>query len=83
MLYIFAVIVLAHDWYPHECCKDGTCRPIPCSELREHPTKPYLMRGDDWIEKSEVRASPDGQCHTCDVSEAGRMYCVWVPKGMS
>ena len=24
---------VAHSWYPHECCHDKECRPVPCAEL--------------------------------------------------
>ena len=22
-----------HSWYPHDCCHDNDCKPVPCNEL--------------------------------------------------
>lgn len=81
---LLAAVILAHSWYPHECCSDQDCRPVPCADLTEHPQLPHLlMHGAHHIHKNEVRVSPDGQCHVCESITSAKMYCAWQPLGMS
>jgi hypothetical protein len=30
---IIAAVMLAHSWYPRECCHEKDCLPVPCAEL--------------------------------------------------
>lgn len=79
-----AAVLLAHSWYPIECCNGGDCRPIPCNELKFQSGNPgwYLHNGH-WIIADEVRKSPDGLCHVCEQSDHERMYCVFMPEDLS
>jgi hypothetical protein len=36
-----------HAWYPHNCCHDNDCKPVPCGELVEmrYGGAPSLYQG--------------------------------------
>jgi hypothetical protein len=34
---IVAALMLAHSWYPRECCHDKDCHPVPCAEIHFEP----------------------------------------------
>lgn len=75
---ILLVIILAHSWYPVECCSDGDCREVPCSEMN--------LETGEWQGKlpRSKRASQDGKCHVCVGSGGlGPFYCVFVPEANS
>lgn len=77
-----AAVLLAHEWYPKDCCEDGHCKPVPCTEFREDPTSPHLIfHGEHFAFKRDIRESPDDQCHACESPTAERMYCIFMPKG--
>lgn len=71
---ILALILLAHSWYPQECCDQRHCRPVPCSEIKSI--------GDYWAwwsfswPKNEARTSPDGFCHVCVGDNVS--YCLFL-----
>ena len=68
------LLLLAHSWYPHECCDDRHCRQVPCVEVKRY--------GEVWkwwsYEFANPRPSPDGRCHVC-VSE-GAAFCLFIPQ---
>src|SRR5271168_3376330 len=60
----------AHSWYPHDCCHDADCRPVPCDELVE--TRNGIMwRGVVLFNDAQVKASQDRFCHVCAKEQAG------------
>jgi len=73
------LILLAHLWYPHECCEDGHCKPVPCSAIEYY--KEYALVYGLWIKADEIRVSPDGQCHMCHEEGRERLYCLFIPRG--
>lgn len=88
MKILLAAVILAHSWYPPECCngeeEHGDCRPVPCSSLEFKPGNPgWVMHEGHWIISDEVRQSPDGQCHVCEQPNHERMYCAWMPMDLS
>lgn len=60
----------SHSWYPHNCCHDGDCRPVPCDELVE--TRNGIMwRGVVLFSDAQVKASQDQFCHVCAKEQKG------------
>lgn len=74
-----AAMLLAHDWYPFECCRGQDCHPVPCSEVDGLKWRSYAF--------PSIRPSPDGQCHVCIHDSQppfrGQPLCLFVPEGMS
>jgi hypothetical protein len=62
----------AHSWYPHDCCHDADCRPVPCEELVE--TRNGIMwRGVVLFNDAQVKPSQDRFCHVCAKEQAGTL----------
>lgn len=60
----------SHSWYPHDCCHDGDCHPVPCDELVE--TRYGIMwRGVVLFNDAQVKASQDQFCHVCAKKQTG------------
>ncbi len=87
-------LVWAHDNYPSECCDDQDCRPVPCAEFSEevrwsgHGTSIEIVvlnsHGKQYFgKKSNVRPSPDGQCHACFWPGTFEMRCIFWPMKIS
>lgn len=75
---ILALWLLAHSWYPQECCHDKDCRPVPCAEITR------TSAGLKWHELTFTKApgvSPDGECHICLFN--GNLLCVFTPVGLT
>ena len=74
---LLAAILLAHDWYPRECCNDHDCIQIPCGELGTGAT----FQGKKPL---RLEKSPDGKCHIC-IGGGGRgnFYCAFIPEATS
>jgi hypothetical protein len=60
-----AALMLAHSWYPQECCHDKDCHPIPCAELTVTSNGDAMWKGVLYFSPSMLRDSLDGQCHVC------------------
>ena len=54
---------VAHSWYPHYCCHDNDCKPVPCKELVETPHG-LLWRGVVVFNDTQVKPSQDQFCGT-------------------
>ena len=68
----------AHSWYPHDCCHDADCRPVPCDELVE--TRNGIMwRGVVLFNDAQVKASQDRFCHVCAKEQAGSTLLPYLP----
>jgi hypothetical protein len=55
----------AHSWYPHECCSENDCYPVPCAELVLTPEGDVRWKGVLYFRRRMVRLSLDEQCHVC------------------
>lgn len=72
---LLAAVLLAHEWYPMECCHDRDCAPVPCEEIHS--------RGDNWeykgltIAKDKSQMSPDGKCHICGIPHIN-ILCIFL-----
>lgn len=77
MRYVLALLLLAHSWYPRECCSDRDCKPVPCSELREEGR--YMVYKKYQVSLEKVRVSQDELCHVCE-GTTGAIFCVFVPR---
>jgi len=49
----------AHSWYPHECCSENDCHPVPCAELVLTPEGDVKWKGVLYFQ------SPDGSAIAC------------------
>jgi hypothetical protein len=70
------LLQMAHSWYPHECCSENDCKPVPCDEIMPQKDGSYLFRGMTF-EKEKVKIPPAGitGCHACWLP--GRTYCIY------
>ena len=77
-----AGLILIHSWYPNECCADKDCHPVPCDEISEGENG--AMHWKNLIfEGSQIRTSPDGECHVCHLLHEGRPVipiCIFTQK---
>jgi len=75
-----AAVILAHSWYPWECCHDQHCHPVPCDSIKASALG-LSWNGITFTEPM-IKDSLDQQCHVC-VEVVGKFrypYCVFVPK---
>jgi len=86
---ISAAPILAHSWYPQECCHDKDCHPVPCAELKVAAKGDVMWKGVLYFSGPMLRDSLDGQCHVC-VEEGLNAsiipylpLCVFVPQATS
>jgi hypothetical protein len=89
-----ALIILAHSWYPHDCCGEGDCRPVPCSGFSEelklsgHGELFSIITYTDsgkkfFMLRKHLRVSPDALCHACFQPGTFNMRCVFWPQKIS
>lgn len=89
---VLAAPLLAHDWYPMECCSVKDCAPVE-SATSESPAffgmaalLPPIMvvttkHGTAVVPYDMThRPSPDGRMHACIVN--GRLICLFMPPSM-
>jgi hypothetical protein len=86
--HLIAALMLAHSWYPQECCHDNDCHPIPCEELKiDHRYNSVIWKDTVWFGTHQIRSSQDQQCHICYMSYAGFVpylpLCVFIPDATS
>ena len=82
---IFALLLLAHSWYPQNCCSDYDCEPLPVEAIVETHDGWHIgycspMRGvcvDNFVKRGQEKHSEDGRFHLCFTSE--RIICFFVP----
>jgi hypothetical protein len=75
---LIVALLLAHDWYPPDCCGHRDCHPISCKDVMIDGAG-YKVYGVH-VEGSEVRPSLDEQCHWC---QAYATKCLFLPKANS
>jgi hypothetical protein len=72
---VWFVVILAHWLYANECCADEHCHPVPCDQVKD------LGNGWQWwdyvFDKSELKVSPDGNCHVC--VSGPKSLCIYLP----
>jgi hypothetical protein len=89
MILLAAALLLAHSWYPSDCCggddAHGDCRPIPCAEII-HRNEFMYWRGFIFDEFYS-RRSQDSQCHICthhfDGTDKTIPMCIFTPEATS
>jgi hypothetical protein len=81
-LKLLSAIVLAHSWYPQECCSDRDCRSVPCESIREDGGGIVSYQSPEGTEYRFIRVKPslDNQCHVC-IGQAGGAYCAFIQLG--
>ena len=90
---ILVLLLLAHSWYPRECCTERDCKPVPCDFAegaliapRGEKVKVLIYRENDkdyYAETKLVRPSLDDQCHVCIQPGTLNMRCVFIPVRVS
>ena len=68
-------MILAHNWYPANCCSDKDCIPIPCDQIIE-TVKGYSYKGLEFA-TSSVYPSLDQFCHAC-INNFGMPLCLFI-----
>jgi len=64
--------------YPHACCANQHCHPVPCEEILE-------QNDGSWIwytfrfNKNVVKPSEDKRCHVCTIGPNG--VCAFIVQG--
>jgi hypothetical protein len=75
-------LILLHSWYPNECCADKDCHPVPCDEISEGENGAMHWK-NLILEGSQIRTSPDSECHVCHLLGEGRPVipiCIFTQK---
>ena len=64
--------VSGHDWYPHECCAEHDCHPVPCSDILTESGGGFVYKGPwshgiamHFTRQMNRSPAPDGLCHVC------------------
>lgn len=79
---ILAALLLAHSWYPAECCSDRDCRPVEEKIYRDGKT---FVRGSGMLLEVPtgflIRPSQDQKEHFCWELRAGelKLRCYFAP----
>lgn len=81
---------VAHSWYPHDCCSDRDCYPVPVSDVKTVPGG-WLVEGKTFVGYADARPSPDGKFHICRYQDGkagvirpvNQPFCFWAPQGAS
>lgn len=71
--------VLAHSWYPTECCSDKDCKPIPCESIGED-AKGNLTYNGFTFTKDKEHPSKDSSCHVC-IFNGNAPICIFTIQG--
>lgn len=74
--FLLAFVILAHSWYPAECCSDKDCFPVECNKITE--TQYGLRYQDKEIRKEQVKPSQDELCHVC--INNSNLRCMFIPR---
>jgi len=76
-------IILAHSFYPSQCCGGQDCRPIDCSQLVEQSNGRWLyIPTHNEFSPEQVYPSQDRFCHVCVSSGADhRSLCAFIQMG--
>ena len=88
MMLVCVTAAEGHSWYPHDCCHDNDCKPVPCAELSYHD-QDVVWRKYIYFSRAMIRDSKDGSCHVCIKEGLGAsilpylLLCVFVPKATS
>lgn len=64
VLVVATTTVLGHSWYPHECCHDNDCFPVPCEDIEILANGNGLYEGFEFA-KDKIKNSLDSMCHAC------------------
>jgi len=72
----FLLILLAHSWYPPECCSDRDCHPVPPGSVQTVPGG-YSYKGE-FIPEEKARVGRDANFHVCYFPE-GKLICFFKP----
>lgn len=73
-------LILAHSWYPTECCFERHCHPVPCDEISED-TNGSLHWKNLYFDGSQIKPSRDKDCHVCHQLENNKPVtpiCIFI-----
>ncbi len=70
-----AGIILAHSWYPIECCSEKDCHPV----FDAVEVEGGWQSGGRFYPDAIVKPSKDGQFHSCEGVFTKRPLCFFVP----
>ena len=69
--------LLAHSWYPLECCSEKDCQPVACKDLLEQADGSFLYQGMKFT-KDMIKPSLDQFCHVCFLEGAKTPLCIFI-----
>jgi len=89
------MILLAHSWYPLECCSGNDCKPVACHLISQeertnahgYAIELYVYSEVGWkpfyIMAEKARPSPDDKCHVCIWNGTQNLRCLFLPVRVS
>lgn len=77
---IIAALMLAHSWYPPECCNGVDCAPLEDSRVEVTPDG-YRIDGNILVLYKDARVSADEHYHTCWSDRSTKPRCFFAPRG--
>jgi hypothetical protein len=83
LLPFLPVTLLAHSWYPQECCNGRDCGPIDSSRVQVTETG-YIVDGMWKYDFKAARLSEDNHYHLCQATTGMPLappYCFFAPRG--
>ena len=83
LLLVPSLILLAHDWYPLDCCAGRDCHPIADTDVTATAAGWFVKATGETIPYSSTQTSPDGRVHRCwnhfARNPAPHTICLFVP----
>jgi hypothetical protein len=80
LLSFLPITLLAHSWYPQECCNGIDCGPIESSRVQVTETG-YVVDGLWKYDFKSARLSEDDHYHLCGAGRGVIPYCFFAPRG--
>ena len=76
---ILALVLLAHSWYPLQCCSGQDCFPLGDREVEEQAAGWRVRVTGEFIPRSQGQRSQDGRYHICRSGATWKVRCFFYP----
>ena len=81
---LLGLMLLAHSWYPYECCGDGDCAPLSPKQVKIIGEQYEITLADHsvvHVPLSSAKISEDDNYHVCIGKIVSSPRCFFRPKG--